>query len=225
MALPITFVDPVVTHQTRFIVIEGGPGVGKTTFTALLKEAIESIAGFGVVLGKDPWPQHGYYDLIVERLKSGAGADVMAMLYMAARLDHWREVIYPALDRGAVVLQDRFQASTDVYQGILGAQQSLINPILNSATNIRLPLTSGDLIIHLRATPEKMLERINQRGGAHGHETADDQRVYQIARGYQTVMNRRKNVWTIDTTDMTPEDLKTAAERLARLLRNAQLER
>jgi dTMP kinase len=106
----------------RFITFEGGEGTGKSTHSALLSDRLKTL-GVDVVLTREPGGSPGA-EAIRHVLMSGAakplGAEAEAMLFAAARDDHVRNMIEPALARGAWVISDRFLDSTRVYQGTLG---------------------------------------------------------------------------------------------------------
>ena len=101
-----------------FITFEGGDGAGKTTQIELLKAALEK-EGRSVVVTREPGGNavaEKIRELLLDR------ASVMedmteAYLYAAARAEHVRAVILPALARGQVVLCDRFIDSSVAYQG------------------------------------------------------------------------------------------------------------
>lgn len=111
--------------QTRgkFITLEGGEGVGKST----------------LMRGLEVWLRTKHLDLVMTREPGGTpiaddvrrifksppeGEEITpeteALLVSAARAQHVAKVIKPALARGAWVLSDRFADSTRVYQGLLG---------------------------------------------------------------------------------------------------------
>src|ERR1051325_11697041 len=106
----------------RFITFEGGEGTGKSTHAALLAQRLRAL-GVGVVLTREPGGSPGA-EIIRHILLSGAakplGAHAEAILFAAARDDHVRQTITPALERGRWVVSDRFMDSTRVYQGSLG---------------------------------------------------------------------------------------------------------
>src|SRR6185436_6005477 len=114
----------------RFITFEGGEGTGKSTHAALLAQKLRQL-GIGVVLTREPGGSPGA-EIIRHVLLSGAakpfGASAEAILFAAARDDHIRSTIEPALARGRWVVCDRFVDSTRVCQGNLGAvDQKLID--------------------------------------------------------------------------------------------------
>jgi dTMP kinase len=106
----------------RLITFEGGEGTGKSTHAALLAERLKSL-GIAVVLTREPGGSPGA-EVIRHVLLSGVakplGAEAEALLFAAARDDHVRNTVEPALARGAWVVSDRFIDSTRVYQGSLG---------------------------------------------------------------------------------------------------------
>jgi dTMP kinase len=106
----------------RFITFEGGEGSGKSTHCRLLSERLKAL-GIDVVLTREPGGSPGA-EAIRHVLMSGAakplGAEAEALLFAAARDDHIRSTIEPALTRGVWVICDRFLDSTRVYQGTLG---------------------------------------------------------------------------------------------------------
>jgi len=106
----------------KFITLEGGEGSGKSTHAALLAKRLRSL-GIAVELTREPGGSTGA-EIIRHVLLSGAakplGPEAEAILFAAARDDHVRSMIGPALERGKWVVCDRFADSTRVYQGMLG---------------------------------------------------------------------------------------------------------
>jgi dTMP kinase len=106
----------------RFITFEGGEGTGKSSHAELLAQRLRAL-GIGVVLTREPGGSPGA-EIIRHVLLSGAakplGPDAEAILFAAARDDHVRSTIEPALAQGRWVICDRFIDSTRVYQGALG---------------------------------------------------------------------------------------------------------
>ena len=113
----MTAVDPLAAGAAgRFITFEGIDGAGKSSHIEALAEWTRA-HGAEVVLAREPGGTP-----LAEKLRALFLHDDMdplteALLVFAARRDHLREVIEPALARGAVVLCDRFTDSTFAYQG------------------------------------------------------------------------------------------------------------
>lgn len=115
--------QPADRSRGHFITLEGGEGSGKSTQAAMLAKRLEAF-GIAVVLTREPGGSPGA-EIIRHVLLSGAakplGPEAEAILFAAARNDHVRCTIEPALAAGKWVICDRFADSTRVYQGALGA--------------------------------------------------------------------------------------------------------
>lgn len=102
-----------------FITLEGGDGVGKTTQANLL-EAGFSARGREVVRTREPGGTelgNRIRDMVLHST-SPIDPRAEALLYAADRAQHISEVVRPALERGAMVIQDRYLDSSIAYQGV-----------------------------------------------------------------------------------------------------------
>lgn len=102
--------------QGRFISFEGIDGAGKSSHIDALAECLR-LAGNEVVLTREPGGTPLAEVLRGQFLQQPMDALTEALLVFAGRRDHLRAVIRPALERGAVVLCDRFTDATFAYQG------------------------------------------------------------------------------------------------------------
>lgn len=112
-----------MTVQARFIALEGGEGVGKSTLMRGLVAWL-SQKGITVVQTREPGGTP-LADQIRKIFKAPPEGDEItseteALLVSAARAQHVAKVIKPALSSGHWVLSDRFADSTRVYQGLFG---------------------------------------------------------------------------------------------------------
>jgi dTMP kinase len=101
-----------------FITLEGGDGVGKSTQSALLRAWLEE-QGREVVSTREPGGTELGTEIreIVLHRRGHIAPRAEALLYAADRAHHVDAVVRPALDRGAVVVQDRYLDSSVAYQG------------------------------------------------------------------------------------------------------------
>lgn len=102
-----------------FISFEGIEGTGKTTQARLLSEYLER-SGFATVLTEEPGGTPISRMIREVLLKVGhkeMHSVTELLLYNASRCQHLNEVILPALNKGKVVITDRFSDSTAAYQG------------------------------------------------------------------------------------------------------------
>jgi dTMP kinase len=103
----------------RFITVEGGEGVGKTTQLAFIREYLEQ-AGHRVVLTREPGGTalgEEIRSLLLGHRHDGMAPATETLLMFAARAEHLERVIRPALAAGRWVLCDRFTDATYAYQG------------------------------------------------------------------------------------------------------------
>ena len=111
-----------MTTRGRFIALEGGEGVGKSTQLSALAEALRA-RGIDLIVTREPGGSEGG-EKIRELLLTGAeerwSPEAEALLFAAARADHVDKVIKPALLAGRWVLSDRFVDSSLAYQGGAG---------------------------------------------------------------------------------------------------------
>ena len=106
----------------RFITLEGGEGVGKSTQARALAAALET-RGISVLLTREPGGSLGA-EAIRGLLLSGEAdrwnTRAEALLFAAARADHVEKTIRPAVDAGQWVICDRFLDSSRAYQSATG---------------------------------------------------------------------------------------------------------
>lgn len=155
-----------MTQRGRFITLEGGEGVGKSTLAHALSEALTA-QGKTIVQTREPGGSPGA-DAIRALLVRG-DADrwdpiTEALLFAAARKDHLMRTIQPALARGDWVVCDRFYDSTYAYQVAAGGLAEAAFETLQRLVDAPAP----DLTLVLELDPSAGLAR--SRGGAIGED-------------------------------------------------------
>ncbi|MFL6734682.1 MAG: dTMP kinase [Sphingomicrobium sp.] len=111
-----------MSGRGRFISLEGGEGVGKSTQLRALQEALQG-RGLSVVVTREPGGSPGaeaIRSLLLEGEETRWSPRAEALLFAAARADHIEKTIQPAIARGEWVLTDRFLDSSLAYQGEAG---------------------------------------------------------------------------------------------------------
>jgi dTMP kinase len=111
-----------VSARGKFITLEGGEGVGKSTQAKALAEALKQI-GIDCVVTREPGGSPGaeaIRELILTGDKDRWTPEAEALLFAAARADHVARTIEPALAAGRWVISDRFLDSSLAYQGGAG---------------------------------------------------------------------------------------------------------
>ncbi len=141
-----------------FIVFEGGEGSGKSTQLALLAARLRE-SGHEVVVTREPGgsPRAEHIrEILLDRGSAGMDPRCEALLFAAARADHAAEVIRPALQRGAVVISDRYLDSSVAYQGLArGLGEDRIRSLSRWATQDLVP----DLTLVLDIDPRHGVAR------------------------------------------------------------------
>ena len=142
-----------------FIAFEGGDGAGKSTQARLLRDALIE-RGYEVVMTREPGGStiaEKIRDVVLDINHVGLDDRSEALLFAAARAEHVAQTVRPALERGAIVITDRYMDSSIAYQGIardLG---------LNQIRELNLWATRGlvpHLTVILNVDAERGLDRV-----------------------------------------------------------------
>ena len=148
----------------RFIVFEGGEGMGKSTQARLLVENLES-NGIKARLTREPGGTPGaeaIRSLLLDPPGDGWGPEAEALLFAAARADHVARLIRPALERGEWVVCDRFLDSSRAYQGRAGGVgDEAVLGLHAIGSGGLLP----DLTLVLAAETSQVAQRLRERDG------------------------------------------------------------
>jgi dTMP kinase len=147
----------------RFITFEGIDGSGKSTQLKRLAVRLRE-TGQRVVETREPGGADGaeaIRRLLVEGEPGRWSPETEILLFTAARRDHIERTIAPALERGEIVLCDRFADSTRVYQGVARAELRDLVDELHS----RIIGMEPDLTLILDLDPKEAQARGLARGG------------------------------------------------------------
>ncbi|MBR9765186.1 MAG: dTMP kinase [Rhodobacteraceae bacterium] len=166
-----------------FLSFEGIDGSGKSTQARRLAEHLRGL-GREVVLTREPGGSAGAEEiraLVLNGDPDRWSAETEILLFTAARRDHLERTIQPALDRGAVVICDRFADSTRMYQGLsrgdLRAQVDKLHALMIG----REP----DITLLIDMDPAEGLSRALSRTGAEERfETFGLELQQAMRRGY-----------------------------------------
>jgi dTMP kinase len=207
-----------VSSRGRFISLEGGEGVGKSTQVRALAEALKS-RGLDVLVTREPGGSEGA-EAIRELLLSGAdnrwGAHAEALLFAAARADHVDKTIEPALEAGRWVISDRFVDSSLAYQGGAGGLGiEAVREINAFAVRGRFPdrtlvLTAEDGAERARARDADGSDRIGGRSADYHHKVDTAFRLIAIEEPERVVM--------VDATGTEEQVTQRLLEAIADLL-------
>lgn len=200
-----------------FITFEGGEGSGKTTLIQKLAASLSS-HGQRVFTAREPGGSELSEKIRGWLLDSSAKISPLAelLLFLAARAQHISEKIAPALEEGKIVLCDRFNDSTIVYQGIArNLGMDYVKQLCEQVTQKTRP----DLTLFLDVDPETGLKRA---GGTPDRIEAESKEFHRLVRkGYQTLAAQEPDrIKTIDASKpidtVFAEALKLVENRLSR---------
>jgi dTMP kinase len=173
----------------RFITFEGGEGSGKSTQIKTLAERLNA-QRLHTLVTREPGGSPGaeiIRHLVLSGMGKLLGADAETLLFAAARDDHVRSVILPALTQGTWVLCDRFSDSTRVYQGRVG---HVAPEVLNAMERVTIGDLKPDLTIILDIAVEIGMQRAATRRGTDvpdRFEAEDVQFHQQLREAYQQI--------------------------------------
>jgi dTMP kinase len=152
-----------IMARGKFLTVEGGEGVGKSSFIALLKDRLEAF-GAKVVCTREPGGTALADNIRQVFVNPPTNEAVLPLtelfLVSAARHQHTMQFIYPQLDQGTWVLCDRYADSTRVYQGLIqNLDDELCETVIRTSTNGLVP----DLTLVLDCPVEVSCQRLAQR--------------------------------------------------------------
>lgn len=172
-------------HPGVLLTIEGPDGAGKTSHILAIVEHLQQ-AGFDVVATREPGGS-----AVAEKLRSivlneQMGARCEVLLFAAARADHLDQTILPAMQRGAVVVCDRFADSTYAYQG---AGRGLTEDVLTLEQFVLRgfePTYTLFFDVTLQESAARLAARAGQAGGESNRlDNEISQFKKSVYRGYQ----------------------------------------
>jgi dTMP kinase len=181
-----------------FITMEGPEGAGKTTITQMLGKALQQ-EGYQVLLTREPGGvpiSEQIREVILNKDNTAMDSRTEALLYAAARRQHLVEVVMPELERGGIVLCDRFIDSSLAYQGhARGLDIEEVYNINKFAIGDMMP----DATLFFDIDPEEGLRRIQSNGEREVNrlDLAALDFHKKVCEGYQFIINRWKERFII----------------------------
>ena len=173
----------------KFVTIEGCEGVGKSTLVAGLKEYFIN-NGMDAVFTREPGGTpvaEKIREVILDAKLSAMTSTCELMLYASARAQHTEEKIIPAIEKGQVVVCDRYSDSTLAYQGYA---RGLDKDLCNELSRIAQRGVNIDLTIFLDLNPERGFKR---KGGADKGDRLERENLEFHQRVYQGFCDIAKN--------------------------------
>ena len=200
-----------------FLSIEGLDGSGKSTQIDRLTRAMEKF-GFEVVHSREPGGTpigEKIREILLSRENAEMTAETEALLYAAARAQHVREKIRPAIEEGKVLLCDRFLDSSVAYQG--GGRQLGVDRVLAinaPAVEETLPM----LTVYLDLDHRTSLLRRSAASALDRMEAEKEEFHARVETAYHELISRNPERYVV-------VDAREDREQIARTVSQAVLER
>ena len=211
-----------VPPSGAFLSIEGLDGSGKGTQIRLLTDTIDRF-GFELVLSREPGGcpiSEKLREIVLDKNTAEMDDITEAILYAAARAQHVRQVIRPAVAAGKVLLCDRFVDSSVAYQG--GGRQLGVQKVLD----INAPAVDGTMpmaTIYLDVDHETSLKRRAAATELDRMELAGDSFHARTEAGYRELIRRDPERFIVVDATRTPEEIgREIAQRVIGRLMEAE---
>jgi dTMP kinase len=206
--------------QGRFITVEGPDGAGKSTIlNELYNKLVEE--GRDVVKTREPGGvsiAEQIREVILNKENTAMDIRTEALLYAAARRQHLVEVVIPALEKGSIVICDRFIDSSLAYQGKgRGIGMTEVMNINQFAIEDKMP----DLTLYFDIAPEEGLKRIA------GHDSREVNRLdlesldfhQKVYEGYQSLIEQYPDrIKVVDASKSKEEVFASAYDIVKRFI-------
>jgi dTMP kinase len=205
--------EPAPVRHGVFIALEGGEGAGKTTQARLLAIWLRD-QGYDVVTTREPGATKIGMRLravLLDTAHTGLSARAETLLYAADRAEHVSAVVLPALERGAVVVTDRYVDSSLAYQGA-GRNQSTdeVARLNQWATGGLMP----ELTVLLDMPPANGLGRRARSADRLEAEPLDFHE--RVRRGFLALASAEPDRYLVLDASQSPEDISRAIQERVR---------
>ena len=201
--------DPEKSYRGTFVALEGGEGAGKSTQLALLETWLRQ-RGAEVVVTREPGATSAgarIRQLLLDPATT-LSPRAEAMLYAADRAQHVAEVVRPALERGAVVLTDRYVDSSLAYQG---AGRELVRDEVARLSRWATEGLKPDLVVLLDVDPVVGLQRAGDSPDRIEAESLEFHR--RVREGFLELAGQDPDRYLVVAADGSPEQVHAAVRR------------
>ena len=199
----------------KFITFEGCEGSGKSTQIRLLSEKLTA-AGVDFIVTREPGGSdvaEQIRKIILDGKNVSMCDECEALLYAAARIQHLKEIVEPALAAGKLVVCDRYVDSSLAYQG---AARGLGEKYISDINSVALNSYPPDLTVFLNISPEKAFER---KHGADKSDRMEQQGLEfhnKVYAGYLALLDKYPRICAVECGGTKYE----TAERIFSLLKD-----
>jgi len=194
--------------QGILITIEGIDGCGKTTFLKKLTKMLENQVPLKITKEPGDTELGKHLRKLLQAQITSITPKAEYLLFAADRAQHICDIVRPALKQKKLVISDRMDDSSVVYQGYardLGPQ------MINQINQWIMEQIKPDLIIFIKLSPMKAYLRIAKRNEElSAFEREKEEFMQKVADSYLVWLNKKNNVLTLDGTK-SPDELAKEA--------------
>ncbi len=191
-----------------FITFEGADGVGKSTQVAFYADLLKSL-GHDVLLLREPGGTNigeKVREILLDVSNTEMTDESELLLYLTARSQIVSEVIVPALEKGKIVLCDRFFDSTLAYQGF---GRGMDKKFISVANEFVCKNCKPDLTILFCISREERACRLNKRKSTDRIESEGEKFAERVADGFLEIAeNNIERIFPVDTNGKHSETAK-----------------
>jgi dTMP kinase len=216
----MTFFDMLVdatdfsfSSSRGFLVIEGVNGAGKTTLQEKVKDYLTGLRQ-NVLCTREPGATElgkVLRNLLLDYKSEKTVPLAEVFLFAADRAQHVKTVIEPALERGEIVISDRFLYSTEVFQGYGRGQDAAT---IQEVNRLAVDGTYPDFVILLDLEPEEGLLRAKKRGALEKDRFEQEELAFQqrIRSGFLEIARLRPEPFLVVDASQTQEAIFEAVK-------------
>ena len=202
----------------KFVTVEGCEGSGKSTQLKLLAEYLNSI-GADFIMTREPGGSEISEEIrtiILNGKYKEMCDECEALLYAAARIQHLKEIVEPALASGKLVICDRFVDSSFAYQGYArGLGEEYIADINRAA----IERFSPDLTLFLDISPEDAFKRKHGADEGDRIESMGLEFHRKVYKGYKALLAKYPRICAVECSGSKFD----TAENIKRILKEKNI--
>lgn len=198
----------------KFITFEGVDGAGKSTHLAWFAEMLRQ-RGLDVLVTREPGGTPLGEALREILLNQPMHAETEALLMFAARCEHVKQVIQPALQRGTWVISDRFSDASFAYQG--GGRGVSIAKLEQLETWVHAEL-QPDLTLLFDIPVEVARQRLSNNVTLDRFEQEKSQFFDKVRNAYLARSQKNPARFAVIAAEKTPEEVKASLEKIISLI-------
>lgn len=179
-----------------FVTVEGCEGSGKSTQIRLLAEKLTR-DGVDFIVTREPGGSdvaEQIRSIILDGKNTSMCDECEALLYAAARVQHLKEIVAPALDAGKLVICDRYVDSSLAYQG---AARGLGYEYIETINSYALKQFPPDLTLFLNISPKEAFERKHGADKSDRIEALGLEFHEKVYRGYLGLLDKYPRIYAV----------------------------